>query len=425
VRARSPCARSLAALIASIALLSALLSTAPAGAQEAVTLSVGVRGNATGVVTSDLPGIECPEICEAAFPVGTVVFLAATPDPGSIFMNWGGACSGTEPCELILDADRTVTARFGDTYRSGAMIRRADATGYRGRRIVDPTAGPKQTVRAKAARGQTAAFVVRVENQGAATDSLLVAGTGDRGGASVRYRSGGEDVTAAVTGGTFLVPDLAPGRGRTIRVVVQIASGAKIGAERAWMVSVASVAEPTSADAVRAEVRVVWRPVPLARAVGVTLVEPGRSIGFAAYHESLFSSAVALDPLGDAIVMASRDRGTPPTSAVDVVMDAGQSVLAPVTGRVASVTRYRLYCDIPDVRIVIRPADDPTRTVLVLHVASVRVSRGDRVRAGRSMLGVPRDLGLEDQVDDYGAAGRPHVHLEIEGDGSSPLPGCR
>jgi hypothetical protein len=38
---------------------------------------------------------------------------------------------------------------------------------------------------------------------------------------------------------------------------------------------------------------------------------------------------------------------------------------------------------------------------------------------------VPRDLDVEDQVDDYGAAGRPHVHLEIEGDGSSPLPGCR
>ena len=377
------------------------------------------------MVVSDPPGVECPGTCEATFPVGAVVVLAAVPDPGSTFVTWGGACDGAEPCALTLDADRAVTARFDDTYRPGAMVRRTDAEGYRGRWIVDPAAGPKQTVRAKAGRGERVAFVVRVVNDGATADSILVAGTGDPGGATVRYRSGGEDVTAAVTGGTFVVPDLPPDRGRTIRLLVRVAPGARIGTERAWTVSATSVAEPESVDAVRAEVRVVRRPVPLARAVGIALVEPGRDIGFAAYHQSLFSSAAALESLGDAIVMSSRGRGTPATSAVDVVMDAGEAVLAPVTGRVASVTPYRLYCDVPDVRVVLRPSEDRTRTVLVLHLAAVRVSRGDRVEAGRSVLGVPRDLGYHDQVDDYGAAGRPHVHLEIERDGSSPLPGCR
>ncbi len=106
-------------------------------------------------------------------------------------------------------------------------------------------------------------------------------------------------------------------------------------------------------------------------------------------------------------------------------MGLDEPVLAPVTGRVVSVTPYRVYCDVPDVRIVLRPVEDRTRTVLLLHIRGVRVARGDRVEAGRTVLGLPRDLGYHDQVDDYGAAGRPHVHLEIERDGSSPLPGCR
>jgi hypothetical protein len=399
------------------------VAAVPALGQEVATLRLELRGNGSGVVS--VGGTGCREDCRVTLPVGTAVPLAATPDPGSTFLGWSGACGGTGACEVRLEGDLDVVARFGDTYRPGLMIRRPSAEGYRGRWVVDASGGPGQTVRARAGRGERATFLVRVVNDGLVPDEIALQGTGDRGGAAVAYRYRGEDVTAGVVDGTLVLPELAPGQDEIVRVVVEVSPTAAVGAERAWTLLGRSAAEPASADAVRAEVRVVWRPVSLARAVGITLVEPGREIAFAAYHQSLFGSAAALEPLGPAIVMRSRGRGTPLTSAVDVVMSAGAPVLAPVTGRVASVTPYRLYCDVPDVRIVIRPAKDRTRTVLVLHVAAVRVSRGDRVEAGRTVLGVPRDLGYHDQVDDYGAAGRPHVHLEIERDGSSPLPGCR
>lgn len=410
-----------------VAVLAVALATVspmvPALAEGTAALTLEVRGTGAGVVNAE--GLTCREDCSATFALGTSVTLVATADPGSTFVGWSGACDGTGACELTLDRDRDVVARFADTVRPGLMIRASSSSAYRGRWILDPSAGPRQTVGTKVGRGETASFVVRVVNDGVVPDDVELSGTGDRGGTTVTYRADGLDVTDAVVESAFTLADLPPGGDATLRVLVRVEPGAKIGAERAWTVAARSATEPAPTDAVRAEVLVVWRPVPLARAVGVTLVEPAREIGFAAYHESLFASAAVLEPLGDAVVMSSRGRGTPATSAVDVVLDAGTPVLAPVTGRVASVTPYRVYCDVPDVRVVIRPTEDRTRTVVVLHLAAVQVSRGDRVEAGYTVLGVPRDLGYHDQVDDYGAAGRPHVHIEIERDGSSPLPGCR
>jgi len=90
-----------------------------------------------------------------------------------------------------------------------------------------------------------------------------------------------------------------------------------------------------------------------------------------------------------------------------------------------SVTPYRLYCSYPDVRVMIRPVDAPARSVMVVHLLGVRVGRGDRVEAGRTVLGRPRPFPFPYDTDDYVAGGHPHVHVEIERDGSSPLPGCR
>ena len=410
-------------VLALVLVLATVAPAVPVRAEGTATLTLEVRGNGSGVVTAPVDGLACRDTCAATLPAGTTVSLVATADPGSAFVGWGGACSGADACEVVLDADRSVVARFDDTLRPGLMIRRSG--GFRGRWVVDPSAGEAQTVSAKAGRGERVTFTVRVVNDGLVADRIVLEGTGDRGGAAVTYVTDGRDVTEGVVAGTLALPELAPGRAATVRILVDVAATAKIGAERAWTLHGRSAAEPASADAVRAEVRVVWRPVPLARGAGVTLVEPGRQVALVAYHQSLFGSAVALDPLGGGwVVMDSRGRDTPATSAVDVVMDVGEPVLAPVTGRVVSVTPYRVYCDVPDVRIVLRPVQDRTRTVLVLHVREVRVSKGDRVEAGRTVLGLPRDLGYHDQVDDYGAAGRPHVHLEIEGDGSSPLPGC-
>ena len=160
------------------------------------------------------------------------------------------------------------------------------------------------------------------------------------------------------------------------------------------------------------------------------------------YHESLFGSAAALRPIGHLlqndhasfdpprdtvgpgyIVMESRHRETPATSSSDDVLERTEPVLAPVTGKVIRVTRYDLYCEWPDVRVAIRPAEAPERTVQIFHVVDPRVSRGDRVVVSHTVIGRARLFPFRTQTQDYGLSGR-HVHLEIERDGSAPLPGC-
>jgi hypothetical protein len=62
---------------------------------------------------------------------------------------------------------------------------------------------------------------------------------------------------------------------------------------------------------------------------------------------------------------------------------------------------------------------------MVVHLVRVRVERGDVVVAGRTVLGRPRTFPFPYDTDDYVPGGHPHIHIEIERDGSSPLPGCR
>ena len=68
------------------------------------TLTVTTEGSGTGTVTANPAGL--------AYQAGTTVTLTATPDPGSSFEGWSGACSGTGACVLTMDADKAVTARF-------------------------------------------------------------------------------------------------------------------------------------------------------------------------------------------------------------------------------------------------------------------------------------------------------------------------
>ncbi|HEU5056191.1 MAG TPA: hypothetical protein VFU21_06690 [Kofleriaceae bacterium] len=81
---------------------------APAGKQR---LSVTVTGG--GTVTSDPPGIECPETCTADFDEGVEVTLTTTPNSDSGLASWGGDCSGlAATCALTMDASRTAEVVF-------------------------------------------------------------------------------------------------------------------------------------------------------------------------------------------------------------------------------------------------------------------------------------------------------------------------
>jgi hypothetical protein len=74
------------------------------------TLTVQVQGAGSGTVTG--LGISCPGDCTEAYDEGQQVTLTATAAGGSSFEGWSGACSGSAPCPLSMDADKQATASF-------------------------------------------------------------------------------------------------------------------------------------------------------------------------------------------------------------------------------------------------------------------------------------------------------------------------
>lgn len=75
-----------------------------------VVVSVAVEG--LGTVTSDPPGIHCPDDCTESFGSGATVSLTAVPADGSVFVGWTGACSGAAECLLGPAGGGAVTAAF-------------------------------------------------------------------------------------------------------------------------------------------------------------------------------------------------------------------------------------------------------------------------------------------------------------------------
>lgn len=74
------------------------------------TLTVVTSG--AGTVIGSPAGINCGTDCSEDYEIGTAVTLAAHPAPGFLFAGWGGACTDTAPCEVIMDAPKEVTATF-------------------------------------------------------------------------------------------------------------------------------------------------------------------------------------------------------------------------------------------------------------------------------------------------------------------------
>lgn len=81
-------------------------------------LTVTRSGSGSGSVTSSPNGIDCPNgPCMNTFaaPSGSTtatVVLTATPDPGSQFTGWLGACSGMGTCTVAMTGDTSVEAVF-------------------------------------------------------------------------------------------------------------------------------------------------------------------------------------------------------------------------------------------------------------------------------------------------------------------------
>jgi hypothetical protein len=177
-------------------------------------------------------------------------------------------------------------------------------------------------------------------------------------------------------------------------------------------------------------------PLPVfAVAGGIRLRLPDARLVALAYHEASMPRRMVLRPRGSCavcrnrgkfrppqvgpseleyMVMDSRGRSAPATSAVDVVLRRSDPVLSPVTGRVWSVRRYRLYGRYPDVRVAILPERRPDRLVVLLHLRDVRLRRGEQVVASQTVLGRARRFPFLSQVDRYVRGRFPHVHIEVK-----------
>ena len=93
---------------------------------ESAQLQLTIVGAGTGSATvssgaGSVPAIDCavdqgrtdPGGCELTlFISGDVLTLTATPDRGSNFSGWGGDCSGTSTCAVVLNRSRVVSVAF-------------------------------------------------------------------------------------------------------------------------------------------------------------------------------------------------------------------------------------------------------------------------------------------------------------------------
>jgi hypothetical protein len=152
----------------------------------------------------------------------------------------------------------------------------------------------------------------------------------------------------------------------------------------------------------------------------VVLLHPSHAVERVGFHQSANSGAQELTILPTAVGprdLGTRNRGTGPQTAVDVVVEPGATVLAPVTGTVIMAGPYKLYCAYDDDAVVIEPDSHPGWHVTMLHLQGVLVATGQRVTAGATPVATQaHKLPFTSQVDRLSTVQPPwpHVHMEVD-----------
>lgn len=173
---------------------------------------------------------------------------------------------------------------------------------------------------------------------------------------------------------------------------------------------------PSPVAAPRAVVRTGFAAY--AQAGPVTLHYPADLVEVVGLHESGHDGAQPQQPVGTVApigALDSRSRGTDRQGAADVVVDPRGQVRSPVTGTVVRAGSYTLYCDHTDDYLVVEPDARPGWEVKLLHFEGLSVRKGDRVRAGVTVVGArARQLPFTSQVDRHTVAPHwPHLHVEV------------
>jgi parallel beta-helix repeat protein len=80
---------------------------------DSYALSISKTGTGSGQISSQPTGIDCGTQCTADYVPATVVSLTASPQSGSRFEGWGGACAGSQSSTAVtLNANQSCTAIF-------------------------------------------------------------------------------------------------------------------------------------------------------------------------------------------------------------------------------------------------------------------------------------------------------------------------
>ena len=117
----------------------------------------------------------------------------------------------------------------------------------------------------------------------------------------------------------------------------------------------------------------------------------------------------------DYFIESTRSRGTFATTACDVHAKAGSTVYAPVSGTVVTAAPYMLYNAYPDFKVLIAIDGHPGYIMECLHMSKLLVAAGQRTEAGRTQIGIVRDLVpyFNSGPNPYTREEGNHSHIQI------------